>query len=422
MKAGSPGRGARCGARAGALLSICLAGVVNCTAHAQALVPLESATLLPAQTTAPATPPGGIPVGPLIVYPAIDVAVGHNDNLFSSNINREGSAQTTISPSVKAEGRIGPHRFDVLFRLDDVRYASSPADNYANYSVLATGDIVFSGRAGLKVRGEYRHGVDPRGSTDRTVSATPDEYIHQGIEGVFGYGATGAKGRIEVDGAAYSRRYQNNRLATAPSDRDTTQVGATFLLRVAPKTQLLVSAQQRWIEYVVEGSTQSSTENRYQVGAKWEATAKTTGILKFGYLEKRFDNVGRTGFGGPGWDAVVRWSPLTYSVFDFTTSKTTNESTGTGDYLLSQLYGVSWNHAWNSRLSSAATTGWRKDAYEGTGGGRVDKTSTLGLNATYQWQRWIRLGAAYTFTDRVSSPSTFDFTRHLWMFTVGATL
>ena len=358
----------------------------------------------------------------MVVYPGIDASYGHNSNLFSSNINKRSSSQTTVSPYARVEAKVGPHTFDAAFRLDDVRYLSSPADNYTAYGLLGNANLVISGRAGLRLRAEHRRGYDPRGSTDRVGGATPDEYINQGIEGIFSYGAPGAQGRIEIDAGSYSRRYQNNRLTTEASDRDTQQLGGTFLWRVAPKTELLALMQQRWIDYQLASSTQSSTETRYQFGAKWDATAKTSGIVKFGLLEKKFDTSARTDFSGSSWDAAVRWSPLTYSVWDFYTSKATNESTGTGDFLLTQTYGVNWNHAWNSRFSTIGQANWRQDDFLGTGGGRVDKTTTLGVNLNYQWQRWLRFGAAYTYTDRVSNPNTFDYTRHLWMLTVGATL
>lgn len=387
-------------------------------------VPIESAASLPAAGVLP-IPPGGIPIGPMIAYPGVDVSVGHNDNLFFSNINKGSSAFTVVSPNVRVEGKTGPHKFDASFRLDDGRYSSSPADNYTDYSLVGNADLVVTGRAGLKLRAEYRHGHDPRGSTDRAASPVPDVYVNQGVGGIFSYGAPGAQGRIEIDAGTFTRRYQNDRVNTAASDRDTSQLGGTFLWRVAPKTELLALAQQTRIDYALSSSTQSSTEMRYQVGAKWDATAKTAGIVKFGWLDKTFDSAnasGRTNFGGSSWDATVRWSPLTYSVWDFTTSKSTNESTGTGDFLLTQLYGVNWNHAWNSRFSTATLANWRKDDFLGTGGGRVDKTSTLGVTLTYQWQRWLRFGGSYTMTDRVSNPNTFDYTRHLWMLTVGATL
>jgi polysaccharide biosynthesis protein VpsM len=379
-----------------------------------------SASLQNASSVAP--PPGGIPLGPLIVYPAIDASIGHNDNLYSSNTNKGSSTQFVTSPSVRAEAKIGAHAFDLAFRLDDVRYSASPADSFTSYGLLGNANLVFSGRAGLRVRGEYRQSVDPRGSTDRAGGDSPDEYLNYGAEGIFTYGATGARGRIEIDAAAYARRYQNNRLNTEGSDRNSTALGGTFLWRVAPKTELLAVMQHRRVDFVLPSSTQDSTEMRYQFGAKWEATAKTSGILKMGILEKKFDSSGRTDFIGSSWDGTVRWSPLTYSVFDFYTSKATSESTGTGDFLLSKTYGVNWNHAWNSRFSTAAIGNWRQDDYLGTGGGRVDKTTTFGASLTYHFRRWLRFGGSYTVSERVSNPNTFDYTRHLWMITVGATL
>jgi hypothetical protein len=408
--------------RHSACLLALLAGVASPGVFGQAApVPLESAASLPSGAPKPA-PTGGIPFGPLIAYPGIDLAVGYNDNLFSSNINKRSSTQYLVSPYVRVEAVAGPHKFDATFRVDDTTYANSRADNSTNYSLIGNASLAISGRAGLKLRAESRHGIDPRGSTDRAGSATPDEYVNQGVEGIFSYGAPGAQGRIEVDGAAFSRRYQNNRAVTEGSDRDSRQLGLTFLWRVAPKTEILALVQHRSADYLLQASTQDSTEMRYQVGAKWEATAKTAGIVKFGYLEKKFDATGRTDFSGSSWDAAVRWSPLTYSVLDFNTSKVTNESTGAGDFLLTSSYGVNWNHAWNSRFSSAALGNWRKDEFLGTAGGRVDKTGTLGLRLTYQWQRWLRFGAEYTWTDRTSNQNAFDFTRNLIMFTVGASL
>ena len=406
----------------GSAIFVMACGLAFPSAGLAQFMPLQSAASLAPSSGEQVAPPGGIVAGPLILYPALELSLGHNDNLLSSDINKRGSSQMTLSPSIRAEARPGPHKIDVLFRANDVRYASSPADNYSDASLAGTADLVVSGRAGLKLRAEQKLGFDPRGSTDRGASASPDEYINQGVDGIFSYGAPGAKGRIEIDGGAFSRRYQNNRLTTAASDRNTTQLGGTFLWRVAPKTELLALVQRREIDYVDPVSTQDSSETRYQLGAKWEATAKTAGIVKLGRLEKTFNSAVRTNFSGASWDGAVRWSPLTYSVLDFNTSKATNESTGTGDFLLTQSYGVTWNHAWNSRFSSATNASWRKDEFLGTGGGREDKTSILGVKLTYQWQRWLRFGGEYTWTERSSNQNTFDFTRHLFMFTIGATL
>jgi hypothetical protein len=377
----------------------------------------------PAEAGGMSSPPGGIPVGPLTVYPGVDLAHGYDDNLFLRPNNRASSSYTIVSPSVRAEAKTGPHKFDVTLRIDHGRYHSSAADKYTDYSLLGKGDLVFSGRAGLALRAEYRHGHDGRGSTDRGVSATPDEYDNTGVDGVFRYGAPGAQGRIEVDAGAFARRYTNNRAATAATDHDTAQLGGTFFWRVMPRTELLFQAQHRNIDYPLAASTQDSTEERYLAGVKWEATAATTGTAKFGRQTKKFDSAVRQNISGASsWDVGVRWSPLTYSVFDFTSSKQASESTGVGDAVVGTSYGVTWSHAWNSRLRTQALATFRNDAFTGAGVTRKDDNTSFGLKVAYDFRRWLRLGAEFTHSERDSNGVDLNYKRNLLLFTVGATL
>lgn len=368
--------------------------------------------------------PGSIPVGPLTVYPGIDLAHGYDDNLFLRPTATSSSSFTVVSPYVRADMKTGAHKFDFGLRLDEGRYHSSPADSYTDYSLNGKAALVFSGRASLNVGAEFRHGHDARGSTDRAGSATPDEYDNAGVDGTFSYGASGARGRIEVNAGAFSRRYTNNRDTTVVSDRDTAVLGGTFYWRVMPRTELLAQVIHTNIDYALGTSTQDSTENRYLVGVKWEATAKTTGTAKFGRQTKKFDSAARQDIGGTNsWDVGVRWSPLTYSVFDFVTSRQTGESTGIGDATVATSYGATWSHAWSSRLRTQAIANFSNSEFTGTSGlGRKDDTSTFGLKVAYDFRRWLRLGAEYTHTERDSNTANFNYKRNLLLFTVGATL
>lgn len=368
--------------------------------------------------------PGGFPVGPMTVYPGIDLAIGHDDNLFLQPTATRSSTFTTVSPYVRAEAKTGPHKFDIGFNIVDGRYLDSSADNYTDYSLTGGAGLVFSGRASLRLNAALRHGHDARGSTDRGIAAVPDEYDNAGIEGVFSYGAPGARGRFEINAGAFARRYTNNRLTTEVSDRDTTALGGTFYWRVMPRTELLAQASFTDIDYRLAASTQDSTESRYLFGVKWEATAKTTGTAKFGRMTKKFDSGTRADVSGASsWDVGVRWSPLTYSVFDFVTSKTTGESTGIGDATVNNAYGVTWSHAWSSRLRTQALVNYTNSTFTGTTGlGREDDTTAWGLRVDYDFRRWLRFGAAYTHSERDSNAAGFNYKRNLLLFTVGATL
>jgi polysaccharide biosynthesis protein VpsM len=366
--------------------------------------------------------PAGISVEPFMIYPALDVAVGHDDNLYSSDLNKRSSSLITIAPSVRVEGRPGPHRLNLLLGYTAGRYGDSGDDNYDDYQLAANALAVFSARTDLKLRADYLYGHDPRGSTDRPFGNEPDEYINAGAQGTFGYGAPGARGRLELSGGLYTRQYQNNRIFTEASDRDTGTAGAMFLWRVAPKSQLLAELEGRRIDYDQASSTLDSDETRFYLGARWDATAATSGTAKIGWLKKDFDSPLREDVSTGSWLVSVRWSPLTYSVFDFDTSRQTEESTGVGDTILSSIYNALWTHSWSSRVRSQVLVGWRNDEFRGAAVSREDDIATLGLRLHYQFRRWLRLSAEYTFTDRDSNDPTVVYQRNLILFSVGATL
>jgi hypothetical protein len=366
--------------------------------------------------------PAFIAADPFLVYPGIDLGFGYDDNLYSSNINKKSSSLLTISPWVRAEARPGPHRFDLSFGYTAGRYGGSSEDNYDDYQLGASMHTILSQRTDLGMRLRHIYGHDPRGSTDRAFGDSPDEYTDTGFDATLGYGAPGARGRLEVNGGYTTRVYQTNRESTAANDHDTGILGGTLFWRVAPKTQLLFQGEWRPIDYDQPTSTLDSDETRYYVGARWDATAATSGTAKFGVLKKDFRSDDREDFTTTSWDVGVRWSPLTYSVFDLNTTRQTEESTGLGDTIVSTRTLLTWTHSWSRRVRSQVLVGWTNDDYRGEGVTRDDDTGSLGLRLYYQFRRWLRFGVEYTYTDRNSNDPVFDYQRNAFSLTLSATL
>ena len=366
--------------------------------------------------------PGSVELGPVVAYPGLDLKVGYNDNLYLSPSNAVGSAITIISPYVRLETRHDGNVYDVFYRGEFAHYLDSPADDYQTQLLQANAKLVFDARNDMRLRAEASSGVDPRGSTDRGVSAEPDAWRRNTLYGMYGYGVAGNPGRLEFDGSWSSLRYSNNRAITAAADRNITDLGAAFYWRVAPKTRVFVQARRALIDYEQEGSTLSSTEMRYYVGAQWEATAHTAGYAKFGWMNKTFANGGSRPEGGPSWDLGVRWSPLSYSVLDVSALRTFVESTGVGDTTISSRISATWTHAWSSRLNHNLYVYRMNDDFVGGGTSRKDETTTIGLKFNYQFQRWLRLGAEVAHTERDSNEALFFYRRNVLMFTVGGTL
>ena len=356
----------------------------------------------------------------IALYPSIAASVGRDDNLFISNSNKKSSLFYKLAPGLKLQAR-GPMS---VYTLDyfgtTARYDDSRADDYNDYHLGGTGELVFSSRIGLRLGLEYNQGHDARGSTDRGTSARPDVFHNGGGGALFAFGGNEARGRFEFEAGSFNKRYTNNRETTFASDRDTNSFAGRFFARFTPKTSFLFEARADKLDYTSPTSLADSKERHYLAGVTWDATAATSGTIKVGQIRKNFVTPSIQDFSGTGWDASVQWAPITYSRFGFYAVKDFAESTGVGDFILRKRYGANWTHDWNSRLSTIANIGRSNDDF--INGGRNDSTDSIGFKVNYKVQRWLTVGGEYSNADRDSNISTFRYKRNIYTFTVGATL
>lgn len=389
--------------------------------------------------------PSGIPWGPVKVYPEVDLTFKSNDNVYSQPGTaarpRNTSNITVLAPKVKLEAKTGPHTFDATYKVEHGRHSYASTDNYTDHTLGANAIWKFTGRSGLKLSAEYLKGHEDRGSVPAVGHPLPDEFHQTSFNALAGYGAEGAQGRVEVEAGLINKRYDNfeNDAFGNPDnikrDRDDTKLGATFFWRVMPKTQLLFQVVETKYDYA-QGSfvgvggaanwtTLDSTERKYLVGVTWEAAAKTTGIFKVGTIKKDFSDASLTDFSKAGWEGQIKWSPLTYSNFDFFVSKLPSEST-IGNASVDTRYGATWNHLWSSRLSSAVSYSSTDADYQYTTGTvgtpQSDTTNTLGLKLNYKWTRNVKVGAGYDRTDKTSNNATSEYKRNIYSIFLNAAI
>ncbi len=366
----------------------------------------------------------GIPMGPMTAYPKVTYQLQRNDNIFlqapGSGLVKSDTIQV-LNPSVRVEGKQGANVYGLDLGATSGRYHDSTADNFDDNNIGANAMLNPEARVRIGLRAEHLDTHDPRGSTNDPLTTVPNRYRQGTLGGIFGYGVPGAQGRLEFELGGMDKHYYNNRASTAINDQDHRYGGVTFFWRVAPRTSLLAQVKRTNIDFTDPTVRLDSTETRLLGGVTWEATAKTTGIFKIGQLKKDLKDSALNDFTGTSWEGQVRWSPLTYSMWDFSTSKTTHETTGAvGDFILSTTYSARWTHAWTSQFSTELSGSHLNDDYKGID--RSDKINNLGLKGTYQMRRWLSFGADYQWSKRDSNVNTADYTRNLFMLFVSATL
>lgn len=386
-------------------------------------------------TTAMAeSPPGSIPVGPMFVYPEIELAVKRDSNIaLVPDAQRKADTIWLLRPTVRLEAKQGVNIYDLTYRGEYGRFNDQKTDDFENHDLAARANMTLDARNNVKLGLQYQDKVDPRGTLNLAATPTPNEYRQTGATGLYTYGAEDAKGKLELEGGYYDKRYVNNRaLGTSALDHDNTSYGGTFLWRVMPKTYATFNLKQSVYDYSESTVTLDSTNTFALVGVRWEATAATSGKFAIGNVTKKFDSAGhaagRQDFSGLSWEGGINWKPLKYSSVDYITQRAPNDSTGLGDLTINQAHQVSWTHAWSSRVSSKLNGSYSNDKFSRApvaaigGGDRNDTTQSIGLRLDYGMKRWLKFGADYNYSVRDSNDNNFDYKRNQLMFLLSATL
>jgi hypothetical protein len=380
---------------------------------------IASLMLLPAVTVVSpnlmAIEPAAVDAGPLQVIPQINVQVGHDDNIYSTETNKVDSVITVINPSVQLVLEKDLDVYSLNYAVKQGIYEHDSADNYTDHDLTAQARLDFNIRNRLELLARYLKTHEDRGTglnqgSAATANPEPVEYHENTLSAKYSFGGLEAKGRIDVTGQLVDREYDNFRSQTEGKDRQTASASATFYYRVMPKTSLLFEVNYEDIDYDLATITLDSVETEYLLGATWEATAKTTGIVKVGYAEKDFSSAARDDDDGLSWELSMQWAPKTYSVVTFVTSKEEEETDGTGNYIDTTSWSLNWQHDWNDKVISRASYGQSDSDYVSST--RKDESTNYGLGVTYKMRRWLDLGLDYNYSDRDSNIADTDYDKN----------
>lgn len=363
--------------------------------------------------------PATVKAGVFEVMPWIGLAVGSNSNTGSSNAAKTSSTVTSITPNVVVGLPTQGQMYALKYAGNYTQFASSKIDDFNDHNFEAFADNIWTSRLNSLVNVGYAKGHDGRNA----VLFRNKELWHATAFSAMGhYGAEGAIGQFELAAGQTAKRYDsNNGGATQFYDNDKTDLKGTFFYRVAPATQMFVEASNAKYRYVVASVRPlDSTEQRYMVGVKWEATAKTTGNVKLGTLKKSFDSALRQNGTATVWDADVSWSPKPYSKFEASLHQTAREDGSVGGYIVSQDSDFRWSQDWSGFVTSALSLGDGVDKFQG--GLRTDKRQTYALKATYGFRTWLRAGLEYRNTRRNSTDALWSYTQAVTMLTLEGSL
>ena len=370
-----------------------------------------------------AVQPVGMAMGSgFTLLPNVETSIESNDNIYAQNSDVVSSTITRIAPSFALQGDMGKLQLDSSYKLEQGIYDKNSDDDYIDQNLAFGGDYELNARNQLNVDASYNVGHDVRGSAKGAELATvtyakPDEYNEVKAGVAYTFGSDSAPLNLDLSAESYQKRYDNNELSTASREYDKINLAAKLSYTVSSATDLLVKLTNSDISYE-DSASREGTENTILVGASWDISGATSGEFKIGLSEREFDQAGIDTETNLNWEGNLTWQPLTYSTVTVTTSQSSAETSGAGNFIDSSYSLVSWGHEYSNFYSAAIKASYGEDEYEGTT--RNDINTVYGVEATYSPQNFLDITASYNLEERNSNVANLDSEKNI--FSLGLTL
>lgn len=364
--------------------------------------------------------PQSVEVGGGKLIPLLTVSTEYNDNLFSQAFSEESDLILKLKPSVQWLQEKNANSIALTYTGDWAVYRDNHNDDYDDHTFSLDAHWeptdIFRGDIGASYGFLHdNRGEGPSEGLTALLREKPDEYELGNINATFDFGRDSAMFGARIITYINDIEYQNNRIETQFRDRDETYIAGRLYGRLSGgKTKFFLEVSDEDFEYdttPILGGPLDSTEQGWAVGAEWEATAKTTGAIKIGEIDKEFDFAPKGEDSVTVWDVDITWSPKTYSTVFLSASNTPNESNGTGNFIEQRDYSVTWMHGWTELLTSTATIAIGDDEFANSS--REDDRENYSIGLSYSLDRWITVGASVGYTSRDSNLNRFDFKRNV---------
>lgn len=363
------------------------------------------------------------------IQPSLGFRAALDSNIYNTSTDEIDSWIGIITPAILLSTAPSQQSYALLYKGEYGKNFEDSVDNYADHALSGFGVFKFGSRGHLDITATTEKGHRDRGSdqtdglgpTSPSFPAAPDEFDRKTWSGKFRYGADGNRGRLLFGIGGSQLDYTNNLERTRFYDFDTLSGSAGISLLLFQRTAIVFNAAFTDVSYENARPDQAGVDGqdwRYLLGLTWTATSKTSGSIRFGVQQRRFDDPTRSSTSNPSWEVDVRWSPREYSYVDFVTSRVNQETFGEGAFIDSRAYKVSWTHEWSRGWKSIVSLS--QSDLEFVDSERDQNLRELYLGLRYAQSRLLTWEAGYALRSRNSSISRYVYDGN--MFTIGLNL
>lgn len=344
------------------------------------------------------------------LYAAVGVAYSRRTNVRRDSVadgGEESDSAYVITPQAGYKRFIGRHSAEVGVATQFTRFQDFSDENTENYTISGLTNLDVTRALDVDLFGSFTDAAEPRGGSGTRImqDPEPDEVEITNYGGVVTLGRRAARTQLEVGADRSQWRYQNNQQEIR--DRNDDRVHGRVYYNISPRTSVFAGAGLTDIDFIRQGSNVDSEEFAYEIGGRWDVSARTTGEVSIGQTEKDFDNPALDDVDTTTLAGRLSWSPRQRTTFNAYGSRQFEESTLADDnFYVSELLGASVSQTFGARWNAFAYYNKTNDEFES---GRDDDITDYGLGLDYAWRRWLSLGAQYSVIERDSNVPGNDY-------------
>lgn len=352
----------------------------------------------------------------------LEAGVNYTDNFFYTDDTRgqDDGSGLLVRPSALLTRTIPRFQFQLGGNAELAWFdLPSNADDYTDYKISLGAAWQSATRHRFGFSSSYVEDHDPFG-TERTEN-TPledrelDQWSETRTDLSYRYGLPSQRYNVEFRVYGLNKEYSTNRDFTQFLDHERVSGQALAFYNFTSRASVFLNyyAGRTMYETVApNGFDRSSIEQRYALGTRWLASAKTIGDLRVGYVTRSPRDASRDDFGGLYWNAGLTWSPQIVRSLTLQTGRASQESfLNTVDFIDNSYVGLAWTEQWSQRAQTTLGGRYQKSDFVGTQ--REDRSMLFTFDYEYLLLRNLKLLASLSSTTRDSNLIFAEYDRLL---------
>ena len=380
-----------------------------------------------------ASPGNALWIGQSQVNPFVEVQELYETNVFRVSDDQEEDSDfvTVVSPGIHFElptakdsifKVIANYRADIKFYGNDGDSEIDPDGELNTVDHLLDGQLQLNFASGLSLKTGYS--LNLTSSPPDFREDTRDEYTEHSffLQSAYAF-ADRYEIQVQYDGTMRGYDDSENEVDDVTSNK----IEGTMFYKIFPKLSLLGGGSYSVIDRE-EPAFSDSTETTGFGGVRYEATERTTGILKVGALMKDFDNdaIDDTTEVFASGELIAEISDATtLSVLlhrDISETSVSDETDVNGAYYITTGVNARIMHTLTMlpNLSLTGAFSYSNEDYPDDVNDRSDDNIEAGIGIDYKFFKYVVVGASYTYSSTDSNIDTNDFTDNVAMMKIRA--